>query len=46
MTDRTSAYAQAVVALADGEGALDVVEDELLGGGPGGGARPRRGGGG
>jgi F-type H+-transporting ATPase subunit delta len=30
MTDRTSAYAQAVVALADGEGALDVVEDELL----------------
>lgn len=30
MTDRTSAYAQAVVALATGEGALDAVEDELL----------------
>lgn len=29
-TDRTSAYAQAVVALATGEGALDAVEDELL----------------
>ncbi len=29
-TDRTSAYAQAVVALATGEGALDTVEDELL----------------
>lgn len=30
MSDRTSAYAQAVVALATGEGALDTVEDELL----------------
>lgn len=29
-TDRTSAYAQAVVALATGEGALEAVEDELL----------------
>jgi F-type H+-transporting ATPase subunit delta len=29
-TDRTSAYAQAVVALATGEGALQAVEDELL----------------
>jgi F-type H+-transporting ATPase subunit delta len=29
-TDRTSAYAQAVVALATGEGALGAVEDELL----------------
>ncbi|MTV26953.1 ATP synthase F1 subunit delta [Nitriliruptoraceae bacterium ZYF776] len=29
-TDRTSAYAQAVVALATGEGALDAVETELL----------------
>ncbi len=29
-TDRTSAYAQAVVALATGEGALRAVEDELL----------------
>lgn len=29
-TDRTRAYAQAVVALATGEGALDAVEDELL----------------
>lgn len=28
--DRTSAYAQAVVALAQAEGALDTVEDELL----------------
>ena len=28
-TDRTSAYAQAVVALATGEGALEAVEDEL-----------------
>jgi F-type H+-transporting ATPase subunit delta len=30
MTTSTSAYAQAVVALARGEGALDTVEDELL----------------
>ncbi len=30
MTDATSAYAQAVVALATGENALDTVEDELL----------------
>ena len=29
-TDRTHGYAQAVVALATGEGALDAVEDELL----------------
>ena len=29
MSDRTSAYAQAVVAMANGEGALDVVETEL-----------------
>lgn len=30
MTDATSAYAQAVVAMANGENALDTVEDELL----------------
>ena len=30
MSERTQAYAQAIVALANGEGALDSVEDELL----------------
>lgn len=30
MSERTQAYAQAVVSLATGEGALDTVEDELL----------------
>ena len=30
MSERTQAYAQAIVALATGEGALDTVEDELL----------------
>ncbi len=30
MSERTQAYAQAIVALATGEGALDRVEDELL----------------
>lgn len=29
-TERTSAYAEAIVAIARGEGALDTVEDELL----------------
>lgn len=30
MSERTQAYAQAVVAIAEGEGALDTVENELL----------------
>lgn len=30
MSDKTRSYAQAVVALAEAEGALDIVEDELL----------------